>query len=147
MRRTLLILFGTMAAMPGPGGAQTLVAAHTIRSHAVLSSEDLSTIEDSVAGALRSPAEAVGMEARVVLYAGRPIHPEDIGPPAAIERNETVTLLYRFGGLTITAEGRSLARAAAGETVRAMNLESRATVTGMVDASGQIFVDAANRRP
>jgi flagella basal body P-ring formation protein FlgA len=130
----LLLLFAP------PAAAETLVAAHTVRTKAVLSAEDLAVLPRTTPGALSDPAQAIGMEARVVLYAGRPIRPGDIGPPAAIERNQIVTLVYDRSGLTIVTEGRSLARAAVGERVRVMNLASRSTVTGTVDAAGRIVV-------
>lgn len=127
--------------------AETLVASRTIRSQTVLSATDLSVVPGAVAGALMHPDAAIGMEARVVLYAGRPIRAEDVGPPALVERNQTVTLLYRHGGLTIATEGRSLARAAAGEQIRAMNVSSRTTITGQVDPTGRVIVQNAAPRP
>ncbi len=48
-------------------------------------------------GALRDPAEAVGLEAGTTLYANRPIRPEDLGPAALIDRNQIVTLSYGAG--------------------------------------------------
>jgi hypothetical protein len=44
------------------------------------------------------------------------------------------------GSLAILAEGRSLARGGEGETIRAMNLTSRATVTGRIGPDGAILV-------
>lgn len=122
------------------GVAETLVARHTIRSKSVLTEADLMVVPEDVAGALTHPLDATGMEARVVLYAGRPIRPSDIGPPALIERNQTVPLIYNQGGLSITTEGRSLDRAGEGDMVRVMNLASKSTVSGLVDARGRVIV-------
>lgn len=72
---------------------------------------------------------------------GRPLRPGDIGPPAIIERNDLVTLIFRQGGLTIAAEGRSLGRGSVGEAVRVMNLSSRTTVTGRVKQDGSVEVN------
>ena len=69
-----------------------------------------------------------------------PILPEDIGPPALVERNQIVTLAYDRAGLSIRVEGRSLARAGVGETVRVMNLSSRSTLSGRVQADGTVLV-------
>lgn len=121
-------------------GADTLVANRTLRAQTVLAAGDLGLLAGTVPGALRDPAEAVGQEARVTLYAGRPIRPDDIGPPAIVQRNQIVALSYRAGGLAITTEGRVMARAGAGEMVRIMNLASRATVTGRVAADGSVTV-------
>ncbi len=121
--------------------AETIVAARTLRSRAILSASDIVVQEGNIPGALTDPAEAIGKEARVVLYAGRPIRAADIGPPAIIERNQVVTLFYRKGGLQISAEGRALARGGIGDKIRVMNLASRITVTGEVHPDGTVFVN------
>jgi flagella basal body P-ring formation protein FlgA len=87
-------------------------------------------------GALRGPAEALGLEARVNLYPGRPIRGGDLGPPAVIGRNEIVTLHYARGALSIVTEGRALDRAAEGERLRILNLSSRSTVTAVAAGPG-----------
>ncbi|WP_102224046.1 flagellar basal body P-ring formation chaperone FlgA [Acidimangrovimonas sediminis] len=131
----LLVLFLTR-----PLQAETLIAAHTIRARAVLGPEDLSTIRADVPGALTDPATVIGQEARVVLYAGRPIRRGDVGPPALVERNQLVALAYRQGALTIHAEGRALGRAGAGEEIRVMNTASRTTISGTVQPDGSVVV-------
>lgn len=136
----ILLLSLVALSLPFGGMAETVVARQTVRSKAVLTASDISVLPEDVAGAISDPGLVVGMEARVVLYAGRPIKPEDIGRPALIERNQLVTLVYNQGGLKISTEGRSLARAAAGERVRAMNLASKSTVIGLVDGAGRIIV-------
>ncbi len=123
-----------------PVAAQTIVATHTIRSQAILTASDVELIAQDVAGAYISLSEVVGMEARVVLYAGRPIRMDDIGPPAVIERNQIVTLYYITGTLLIAAEARALGRAGVGDRLRVMNLASRSTVTGWVQQDGSVSV-------
>jgi len=91
-------------------------------------------------GALSDPDSVIGMESRVVLYAGRPIRSEDIGFPAIVERNQIVMVYYRQGALNIAMEGRALARAGVGDRLRVMNLESRNSVTGTVAEDGSIVV-------
>ncbi|ALG88977.1 MULTISPECIES: flagellar basal body P-ring formation chaperone FlgA [Actibacterium] len=135
MRLCLLLLL-----LAAPAGADTLVAARTIRAMAILGPQDLALIAAPVPGALTRPEEVIGMESRVILYAGRPIRPGDIGPPAIVERNQIVLLHYRQSGLSITTEGRALGRAGAGDVVRVMNLASRTSVTGRVSETGEVFV-------
>jgi len=136
------LLMLAAAVFGAPAMAETLVAAATIRSQTVLDSRHVAVVDDEVPGALRDPDEAIGMEARVVLYAGRPIRAADIGPPALVDRNQIVPLLYHRSGLAIRTDGRALDRAAAGEAVRALNLASRTTVTGVLDEHGRIHVGA-----
>ncbi len=125
--------------LSAPADAETLVATRTIRSQAIIRAEDVMVTDDRVPGALGSVEAVLGKEARVILYAGRPIRHGDVGPPALIERNQIVTLRYVTGGLRITAEARALDRAGAGDSLRVMNLSSRSTVTGHVLPSGEVI--------
>jgi flagella basal body P-ring formation protein FlgA len=137
MRRLVTFLLLLAAS---PAAAETLVAARTIRAHSVLEAEDIGLIEQTVPGTLSQPEDAIGLEARTILYEGRPIRPEDLGPAATVERNALVVLVFQRGGLTITADGRALGRGAPGEMIRVMNLASRTTLTGLVDPTGRILV-------
>ncbi len=124
----------------GPAAADTVLAARTIRAQTLITAQDLTVKDVDVVGALSNADLIVGQEARVALYAGRPIRPGDVGPPALVERNQIIALIYDRSGLSITAEGRSLSRAGPGETVRVMNMSSRITVTGQVLADGRVYV-------
>ncbi len=126
--------------LPEVAAAETLVAARTLRPASVIGPGDLALIDEVHPGALRNPREAIGQEARVALYAGRPIRPGDIGPAAVVERNGIVALIYRRGPLAIATEGRALDRGAPGEAIRVMNLASRTTVTGVIGSDGSVHV-------
>lgn len=121
-------------------GADVVVPTRTIRAREIIATEDLLVDPAAISGAIDDPRLVVGQEARVALYPGRAIQPGDIGPPTLVERNDLVTLTFRRGGLHIIAEGRALGRGAAGESVRAMNLSSRNTITGQVRDDGSIEV-------
>ena len=123
-----------------PVAAETLVAARTIRSQALIGPQDVVVLAGEMAGSLTRPEEAVGLEARVTLYAGRPIQHGQVGPPALVQRNQTVVLIFRRGALSILAEGRSLGRGSAGEVIKVMNVTSRSTVSGVIGADGQVRV-------
>lgn len=131
------------ALFPAMSPAETLLSTRTLRSQIVLGPGDLVVAAGDIPGTLSDPAQAIGMETRVILYAGRPIRPGDIGPPAIIDRNQIVTLRYQTGGLMIQTDARALDRAAVGDRVRVMNLDSRTTVTGQVTANGDIVVGPA----
>lgn len=126
--------------MVGPAMAESLVATRTIRAQTVIGPEDLALVDAALPGALDDPALAIGLEARVAIYAGRPIRSQDLGAPALIDRNQLVQLVFLSGGLAISAEGRALDRGAEGDVVRAMNLGSRTTVQGRVGPDGTIYV-------
>ncbi len=126
--------------MPMPSLAEIVVPTRTIRAKEVIVSSDLDIKTSEVNGAVRRPEDLIGQEARVALYPGRPIRPADVGPPAVVDRNDLVTLVFDHVALSITAEGRALGRGAAGERIRVMNLASRTTVTGVIRPDGQIEV-------
>lgn len=135
--RLLAIL---VLAWPLCASAETVVATRNLRAQTVLTAQDFAIRDIQVAGALSSDKGLVGMETRVAIYIGRPIRPGDIGPPALVERNAIVSLIYDRGGLLITAEGRALGRGGAGEQVRVMNLSSRSTIGGIIQSDGSVKV-------
>jgi flagellar basal body P-ring formation protein FlgA len=135
MLRVALIL-----ALAAPASAESLVATRTIRAKTLIAPEDLTLVSAELPGALSDPALAVGQEARVSIYAGKPVRPGDLGPPTLVERNQLVSLVYVSGGLAISAEGRALSRGSEGDEVRVMNLGSRNTVTGRIGPDGAVYV-------
>lgn len=118
----------------------TVVANRSIRARSVLTAADLRIEPGATPGAVDAIAEAVGLEARKAIFANRAVMAGDLGPPAVIERNEVVTLLYRKGALSIAAEGRALGRGGVGDRVRVLNLDSRNTISGTVAAPGLVEV-------
>lgn len=130
----ILVLLGA------PVSADTVTAARTIPAKSLIGPGDLVVSNNSIAGAVSDPAAIIGMEARVALYAGRPIRQADVGLPAVIERNQVVALHYDANGLIIATEGRALGRAGPGDLVQVMNLSSRATVTARVGTNGVAYV-------
>jgi flagellar basal body P-ring formation protein FlgA len=135
MWRALLLV-----ALAAPVSAESLVATRTIRAKALITPEDLTLVSAELPGALADPADAIGLEARVAIYAGKPVRPGDLGPPTLVERNQLVSLVYLSGGLAISAEGRSLSRGSEGDSVQVMNLGSRTTVSGRVGPDGTVYV-------
>lgn len=141
--RALLVLSLCLAS---PAAADTLVAGRTIRAATVIAADDLALSADDVPGALQDPSDAIGLETRAALYAGRPIRPGDLRPAAVVERNQIVQIAWHRGSLAIRAEGRALGRGAPGEEIRVMNLASRTTITGTVGADAAIHVGAGGSR-
>ncbi len=133
-RLVLLCLVGL------PVAADTVVAARTIRANAIISELDVVLSAAQMPNGFARAADVIGQEARVVLYAGRPIYIDDIGPPALVTRNQIVRVVFEGSGLSIVTEGRALERGAVGDRVRLMNLQSRATLFGQVQEDGTIRV-------
>lgn len=145
MTRAALILLAGLASAAAAEEAVTatdgtVVATRVIRSQTVLGPDDVAVIGGATPGAYGAADEVLGLEARVSLYAGRPVMRGDLGPPALLDRNQLVTMTYAKGGLTIVAEGRALGRAGLGERVRVLNLDSKTVVTGRVTGFGEVEV-------
>lgn len=127
-----------------PALAESVVATRTIRAKTLISADDLTLVSAELPGALGDPALAIGQEARVSIYAGKPVKIGDVGPPTLVQRNQMVTLIYLTGGLSISTEGRALDRGAEGEVLRVMNLGSKNTVSGRVGPDGTVYVGLEN---
>ncbi|MBA3326108.1 MAG: flagellar basal body P-ring formation protein FlgA [Rhodobacteraceae bacterium] len=123
-----------------PALASSVVPVRAIRAKTVVSAADVELVPEDAPGALAAIEEAVGLEARVTLYPGRPIHAAQLGPPAVVERNQLVRMVFLRGALAISAEGRTLDRGGVGERIRVMNLGSRQIVTGAIADDGSIEV-------
>lgn len=136
MLRVILIL----GICSQPALAESLIATRIIRAQTIINAQDVTLVDAEVAGALDHPSLAIGKEARVIIYPGRPVRQQDIGAPAIVDRNQIVRLAYALAGLEITTEGRSLSRGGVGDLIRVMNLSSRSIVEGEVAANGRIVV-------
>ncbi|MEI2806007.1 MAG: flagellar basal body P-ring formation chaperone FlgA [Albidovulum sp.] len=136
--RSLAILLVLGASLPA--SADTLVAARTLRAQTVLGPDDVVVADGTLPGTAADPSEVIGLETRVAIYQGRPIRPADLGAPAIVDRNQAVVLIYAAGALTITADGRALGRGGVGDRIKAMNIGSRTTVSGVVAGDGTILI-------
>lgn len=130
--------------LAGPALAESVVATRTIRAQSVIGPEDLTLVDADLQGALTDGSLALGKEARVAIYAGKPVRLSDLGPPTLVQRNQLVALIYRSGSLAISTEGRALARGSEGEVIRIMNIGSRTTVSGRIGPDGAVYVGWEN---
>lgn len=143
MKQVLPIL---LVLLPVTVTAESLVATRLIRANEVISEGDVTAQVAHVTGAATDPIDVIGLEARVAIYPGRPVRLADLGPAAVIERNETVRMVYRQGGLMILSEGRALARGGLGDAITVMNLASRQSVQAVVSSAGMVEVGPGARR-
>ncbi|WP_299194041.1 flagellar basal body P-ring formation chaperone FlgA [uncultured Litoreibacter sp.] len=123
-----------------PAMSETVIANRTIRAKEIIMPSDVNMSPDDIPGMASGLPDVQGLEARRILYAGRPIALSDVGPPALVNRNQIVALAYNINGLTIQTEGRSLGRGGLGDRIRVINLDSRTTVSGKIDATGVVQV-------
>lgn len=122
--------------------AETVIAARTIPAQSIIYESDLAILDHVIPGSITDPAIVIGQEARIALYAGRPIREGDFSPPAVVDRNDIIPLIYQGGALMISTEGRALERAGPGEFIRVMNISSRNTVTARIAEDGTAYVSS-----
>lgn len=135
MRALLILLFGAQVA-----AADIVAPARTLRPGTVIGAADLRMLAGDRPGMFDRAEDVIGQEARVALYAGRPIPFDAVGPPAIIDRNQIVPLWFESAGLSISTEGRAMERGGVGDRIRIMNLQSRSTLFGFVQPDGTIKV-------
>jgi len=135
-----VLAIASAAVFAFPLFAETVVPARTIRPNQIITEMDVTFAAGDLVTGFGRLSDVIGQEARIALYAGRPILVGDIGPPAIITRNQIVSLRYHANGISISTEGRALERGAVGDRIRVMNLGSRATIFGQVLGDGTIQV-------
>ena len=128
------------ALLPASAMADSVVATRTIRAQSVIAAQDVAMVPAEITGALTATDAAVGLEAKVTLFAGRPVRAADLAAPALIQRNQVVPVVYQVAGLTIRTDGRALERGGAGAVIKVMNLASHLTVQGAISPDGIVRV-------
>lgn len=85
---------------------------------------------------------AAGMEAARNLPAGAIVRQNDVTRPQLVHRGEPVTIRIVAGTLVITASGRALGNAAAGDAVRVVVSSTNRTLDGVVEGAGTVRIAA-----
>lgn len=122
---------------PLPAAAAVLAAARTLPAGTVITAGDLRAIDGDRPG-LSDPSEAIGLQTRITIREGRPLQASLLQAPRLIGRNQIHPLVFQRGALRIVTEARTLSDGAAGDVIRVMNLESRSTVSAVVQPDGSL---------
>jgi len=111
-----------------------------IARDAVITEEDILWVDTNARRlprtALLDASAIVGMAAKRYLPAGRAILARDVSEPLAVRKGDLVAIVYTTPHMTLTARGRALEDAAAGEAVRTLNAHSNRTVEATAVAPG-----------
>ena len=89
---------------------------------------------------LVDPAQVVGQTATRALAPGALLADADLAEGHLLERGDPVVLVSRAGGVEVRMQGRSLGRAAPGDTVAVENTGSRRIVRGRLVGDGLVEV-------
>ncbi len=113
----------------------------------IITYEDLIWVrlaDTAIGNAVTRAEDLIGKSARRTLSEGRPVLAVDLEAPRIVLRNQLVTVMYRVPGMTLTARGRALRDAAAGESVSVLNLSSNRTIVATAIGPGQVSVTNAS---
>jgi flagella basal body P-ring formation protein FlgA len=123
---------------------ETLILARAIARGEIIKQGDLvverRTRSDLGGPLVRTLDHAVGLAARDALQPGRPLRTTDLMKPEMIQRNESVTLVYRVPGITLTVRGKATEGGAEGDVITVTNEQTKRPVQGVVVGSGQVVV-------
>ena len=89
---------------------------------------------------LLDPEQVIGQTATRALAPGAALAGTDVAEGRLLQRGDPVVLVSRAGGIEVRMQGRSLGRAAPGDTVAVENTGSRRIVRGRLVADGVVEV-------
>jgi flagella basal body P-ring formation protein FlgA len=123
--------------------APVVVAARPVAHGRVLAAEDLTLqtldLTQLPAGVLTDVAAAIGQTLNVGLLPGYPVRQDMLRAPLVIRQGQSVRLVAQGGGFGVSAEGKALGNAAAGQTVQ-VRTTSGQTVSGIARPDGSVEV-------
>lgn len=90
--------------------------------------------------------DLVGKQLRRQIRAGVVLRPNDISAPELITRNQTVTVLYQQGALTLTTRGQALNSASLDQPVRVLNTMTNKVLQGTATANGAVVVSSGSQQ-
>lgn len=82
----------------------------------------------------------IGMTARRVIVAGRPLQTSDLVAPEIISRGELVTMFLTYGGMRLTTQVKALESGSMGDVIRVVNTESNESLQAIVKGTRSVEV-------
>lgn len=129
------------AAAPA-GATEVLTYARSLNAGAVIAADDLVW-----AAVARAPSDgpddaeaAIGLAVRKPVRAGAAVSARDLAAARVINKNDTVSVRYRAGPVSLILQGKALTSAAVGETVQILNPGSKSVVEAVAAAPGLAVV-------
>jgi len=137
-----------IAQLPISGRVRSLVSVpvvgRALRKGDIIAASDLAWQDMEISAEnrdiLMDADDLLGKTPRTNVRPGLPIRAIDLLAPTVVTKGSLVTLIYEVGSMKISAEGRALADAAAGDTARVMNLRTSRTIEGVAIRSGVVRV-------
>jgi len=141
--RRIIVRAGAGAEASAPGrNVEVLTYARSLATGEVVQPQDLIWAKAAAApvGAPRTAEAVIGLAARRALREGDPVSSRDVAAPMVIKAGDTIEVIYRDGGITLTLQARALANAAAGDSFNVLNTASKKTIEAVAVGPGQAVV-------
>jgi flagella basal body P-ring formation protein FlgA len=140
MRR--IVVASGAAAVRTAGRRQVLAYARNLNAGDIVQPADLRWSDEAVAGpnAPNDPDAVIGQAARRPLREGSAVQSADLAQPMVIHRDETISVAFQAGGITLVLQGKALKDAAMGESVQVLNPQSKKTIEAVAAGPGKAVV-------
>jgi flagella basal body P-ring formation protein FlgA len=89
---------------------------------------------------VRRAADAIGMQVKRQMAAGRPLAVSELSRPAMVQKRSSVMMLLDSTGIRLTAQGQALDAGALGERIRVLNPMSRIVIEAEVIGPDRVRV-------
>ncbi len=110
----------------------------------IISKNDITMIKirerDFSANTIADPHQLIGMTARRLITAGRPIKDADLIAPQIVKRGELVTLSLSNGPLNLTTQVKALQNGAKGDVIRVVNTSSNQVLQAIIQRENEVAV-------
>lgn len=117
--------------------ARAISAGQTLQtSDLAIGRNDLTTLPTGVIG---DPAAAIGKTLKNSLSAGQPLRADQLSAPLLIRQGQTVRLIARGSGFTVSSEGKALNNASEGQVAQ-VKVGNGQTLSGIVLNDGTIEI-------
>jgi len=97
-------------------------------------------IDSDLRGVIIERSQLIGKVATRNLIAGEPMRLRDLKAPKLISRGQSVNIVSKAGGLTVTMKGKALGNARAGDRLWVQNQSSNKRVEGKVTPDGEVLI-------
>jgi flagellar basal body P-ring formation protein FlgA len=120
------------------------VLAHSLSRNEVVAAHDLvwarmrqDTLRRDI---ITDVDQIIGMEPRQSLRSGQMLSSSDLQKPVAVARGALVTMVLRYGAMSLSSQGRAIEQGSVGDVIRITNTRSNLTVEGKVEAPNMVSV-------
>jgi flagella basal body P-ring formation protein FlgA len=121
--------------------------ANNLSSGSILQASDIEmrkvTVQMAESNGFASADQLVGKQLQRQSRQGMMLRPADVIEPQLIARNETVTVYFRAGAMTLTVKGMALNSASKGQDVGVLNQTTKKVVHGTALAQGAVEITNA----